>query len=70
MSPEPTVEELDATMRATFERAWASHSPEDRAAFERAVRARYERDVASMPPAERQQALDHYVAHALSQLPT
>lgn len=64
-----TVEQLDAAMRAAFERAWAGGDAE-RAAFEAAVRARYEQETASIPdPDARQQALDHYVAHALAQLP-
>jgi hypothetical protein len=64
-----TVEQLDAAMRAAFERAWAGGESE-RAAFEAAVRARYEQETASIPdPDARQQALDHYVAHALAQLP-
>jgi hypothetical protein len=68
--PRPTVEELDAAMRAAFERAWSNPDPANRAAFEQAVRARYEVETASMPdPDARQKALDHYVAHALSQLP-
>jgi hypothetical protein len=63
-----TVEQLDAAMRAAFERAWAGGDAE-RAAFEAAVRARYEQETASIPdPDARRQALDHYVAHALAQL--
>jgi hypothetical protein len=66
-----SVDELDAAMRAAFERAWNTPSPETRAAFEAAVRARYALETASIPDAAaRQQALDHYVAHALAQLPT
>jgi hypothetical protein len=57
-------------MRTAFERAWASPGPETRAAFEQAVRARYEVETASiLDPAERHRALEHYVAHALAQLP-
>lgn len=65
-----SIEELDAAMRSAFERAWASPDPEARAAFEYAVRERYERETAQIPdPEARKQALDHYVAHALAQLP-
>lgn len=64
-----SVEELDAAMRAAFERAWASPDPMNMGAFETAVRARYERETASIPdPDQRKQALDHYVAHAMAQL--
>jgi hypothetical protein len=67
---EATIDQLDAAMRAAFERAWASGDAESRAAFEAAVRARYARETESIPDeAARQQALDHYVAHALAQLP-
>lgn len=69
-SGSPSLEQLDAAMRAAFERAWADPAPAARQAFEQAVRARYEHETASIPdPAARQQALDHYVAHALAQLP-
>jgi len=70
-SPQATsIEELDRAMRAAFERAWASPEPSNLATFEQAVRARYEVETASMPdPEARQRALDHYVAHAMSQLP-
>jgi hypothetical protein len=57
-------------MRVAFERAWAAPDPNNLAAFEHAVRARYEIETAAMPdPEARQKALDHYVAHAMSQLP-
>ena len=57
-------------MRAAFERAWTSPDPSNLAAFEQAVRTRYEVETASMPdPEARRKALDHYVAHALAQLP-
>jgi hypothetical protein len=57
-------------MREAFERAWASPDANNLAAFEQAVRARYEIETAAMPdPEARQKALDHYVAHAMSQLP-
>jgi hypothetical protein len=68
--PTTSVEELDRRMREAFERAWASQDPSNLAAFEQAVRARYELETSSMPdPEARQKALDHYVAHAMSQLP-
>lgn len=69
-SPQASVEELDRAMRAAFERAWASPDPSNLAAFEQAVRARYEIETAAMDEGARRQALDHYVAHAMSQLPT
>lgn len=65
-----SVEDLDGRMRAAFERAWSSPDPESLALFEQAVRARYEVETSSIPDAgERQRALDHYVAHAMAQLP-
>jgi hypothetical protein len=69
-APQNSIDDLDRAMRAAFERAWASPEPSNLAAFEQAVRARYEVETASMPdPEARQKALDHYVAHAMSQLP-
>jgi hypothetical protein len=63
-------EELEGAMRQAFEQAWASPSPQTRAAFEQAVRARYAAEVASIAdPAEREAALAHYVTHAVAQLP-
>lgn len=68
--PVSSIADLDAAMRAAFERAWASPDAQNRAAFEATVRARYEVETASIPdPEARRQALDHYVAHALAQLP-
>ncbi|MBI2393378.1 MAG: hypothetical protein HYV09_27590 [Deltaproteobacteria bacterium] len=65
----PSVDDLDLAMRAAFERAWNAPDAANLAAFEQAVRARYELETASMPdPEARRQALDHYVAHAMSQL--
>lgn len=64
-----TVEDLDRAMRAAFERAWAAPDAGNLAAFEQAIRARYEIETASMPdPEARKKALDHYVAHAMAQL--
>lgn len=73
-APAPTsaglsIEQLDAAMRAAFERAWTTRDAADRAAFEQAVRARYAPDTAHITdPDQKQRALDHYVTHALSQL--
>lgn len=65
----PSLEDLDVAMRVAFEQAWASPDPANVAGFERAVRARYERETTSIPdPDQRRQALDHYVAHAMAQL--
>lgn len=65
----PTVDDLDREMRAAFERAWNAPDAANVAAFEHAVRARYELETASIPdPDARRQALDHYVAHAMAQL--
>jgi len=65
----PSLDDLDRAMREAFERAWASPDPTNVAGFESAVRARYERETASIPdPEQRRQALDHYVAHAMAQL--
>jgi hypothetical protein len=70
VSARPSVDELDRAMRAAFERAWAAPEPSNLAAFEQSVRARYEHETASIPdPEARQKALDHYVAHAMAQLP-
>jgi hypothetical protein len=66
----PSRETLETTMRTAFEQAWTSPGAETRAAFIQAVRARYELETASIvDPDARQRALDHYVAHALAQLP-
>ncbi len=66
----PTREALEASMRTAFEHAWTSPGAESRAAFVQAVRARYELETAAIPdPQARQQALDHYIAHAVAQLP-
>lgn len=63
-------EELERAMRAAFEQAWASPSPQTRGAFEQAVRARYAAEVADIDdPAAREAALVHYVTHAMAQLP-
>jgi hypothetical protein len=63
-------EELDAQMRQAFERAWTTPGAETRAAFIQAVRARYVLETEMIPdPEERSRALDHYVAHAVAQLP-
>jgi hypothetical protein len=65
-----TPEALEANMRGAFEQAWTNPGAETRQAFIVAVRARYEVETASIEPADaRQRALDHYVAHALAQLP-
>ena len=66
---QPTLEDLDGAMRVAFERAWASPDPASLAAFEQSVRARYAGETAAMDPEARQKALDHYVAHAMAQLP-
>ncbi len=64
-----TIEQLEAAMRTAFERAWATRDPNDRTAFEHAVRARYTPEVANIPdPEQQRKALEHYVSHALSQL--
>lgn len=64
------VDHLEQRMRAAFEAAWSTPSPANRERFEQAVRARYERETASIAdPNVRRAALDHYVAQALAQLP-
>ena len=66
----PSREALESAMRTAFEHAWTSPGPETRGAFIQAVRARYELETTSiLDPDARQRALDHYVAHALAQLP-
>jgi hypothetical protein len=68
--PAASVDELERAMRSAFELAWASPGPQTRAAFEQAARARYTPDVAHIAdPAAREAALQHYVTHALAQLP-
>lgn len=67
--PTTSLEQLDLAMRAAFEQAWAAQDAASLAAFEQAVRARYEHETASIPdPEQRRQALDHYVAHAMAQV--
>ena len=57
-------------MNQAFERAWSTPGAETRMAFIQAVRARYTLETESiLDPDERARALDHYVAHAVAQLP-
>jgi hypothetical protein len=62
---------LESAMRAAYEHAWGQPSPATRAAFEQAVRARYEVEVEAIDdPAERAAALEHYVQYAMAQIPS
>jgi hypothetical protein len=64
-----SIEALNRAMQLGFERAWRLQDGESRAAFERAIRARYAREVQSIESFDaRQRALDHYVEQSIAQL--